>query len=88
MRDPALQAIVFAGWTIGVPALTGGLFFEVPHAIAAGGWAMLAATAVSAIDSVAVVGQAIRKATAETAEIALSAVAFPSQSRSTSLNAR
>jgi hypothetical protein len=55
MRDPGLQAIVFAGWTVGVPALAGGLFFEAPRAIAAGGWAMLAATAVSALDSVFVV---------------------------------
>jgi hypothetical protein len=95
MREPALQAIVFAAWTIGVPALAGGLFFEAPHVVAAGGWAMLAATAVSAMDSAFVVGH-IRMRNADFGMRIESIVKSPinpqsairNQPRKTSLSAR
>src|SRR5262249_26198561 len=40
MHDRALQAIVFAGWSIGVPALAAGVFRESAILVAAGGWAL------------------------------------------------
>jgi len=86
MREPALQAIVFAGWTIGVPALAVGLFFEAPRVVAAGGWAMLAATAVSALDGAFVVAH-IRMRNSELA-IRNPQLAMRVQSRKTSLRAR
>ena len=45
MRDRRLQAIVFAGWTLAVPALAAGVALESPLWIAAGAWSLLAAVA-------------------------------------------
>lgn len=54
MRDRTLQAIVFAGWTVGVPALAGGMFLESPGLIGAGAWSLFVAVAIGALDSVLV----------------------------------
>jgi hypothetical protein len=54
-RDRTLQAIVFAGWTIGVPALAAGLFLESPALVACGTWALFAGVAIGTIDNVLVV---------------------------------
>jgi hypothetical protein len=54
MRDRALQAMVFAGWTIGVPSLAAGMFLEAPRVVAAGAWSLSAAVAIAAVDNVMV----------------------------------
>jgi hypothetical protein len=54
-RDRTLQAIVFTGWTIGVPSLAAGLFLESPALVASGAWALFAAVAIGTIDNVLVV---------------------------------
>jgi len=54
MRDRSLQAIVFAGWSIGVPALAAGMFFESPPLAAAGAWSLFAAVAIATLDNVLV----------------------------------
>jgi len=60
MRDRSLQAVVFAGWTMGVPSLTLGMFWESPILVAVGAWALLAGVSVAAIDSIFVVVHSIR----------------------------
>jgi hypothetical protein len=60
MREPMLQACVFAGWSLGVPTLAAGLFFEAPRLLAAAGWSLFAATAVAALDSAFVVAEVLR----------------------------
>jgi hypothetical protein len=60
MRDRVLQSIVFAGWTVGVPALAGGLFLESGGLVAVGAWSLFAAVAVGTLDSGFVVGSALR----------------------------
>lgn len=54
MRDRALQAMVFAGWTLGVPALATGMFLESAPMVAAGAWTLLAAAAIATLDNVCV----------------------------------
>jgi hypothetical protein len=54
MRDRALQAMVFAGWTIGVPSLAAGMFLEAPRVVATGAWSLFAAVAIAAVDNVIV----------------------------------
>jgi len=51
MRDRTLQAIVFAGWTAGVPLLTAGLFLESARLVGAGAWTLFAAVAVATLDN-------------------------------------
>jgi hypothetical protein len=60
MRDRSLQTIVFAGWTIGVPALTMGMFWESPMLVAVGAWSLLVGVSIAALDSIFVIVQAIR----------------------------
>jgi len=60
MRDPTLQAIVFAGWTIGVPALAIGMFIESAPLVSAGSWSLFAAVAIAALDNAFVVSHSIR----------------------------
>src|SRR5262245_3780861 len=55
MRDRPLQAIVFAGWTIAVPALAAGMFFESAHLVAVGAWALVAGVAVGTVDDIGVI---------------------------------
>ncbi|MBZ5559043.1 MAG: hypothetical protein LAO77_17365 [Acidobacteriia bacterium] len=54
-RDRTLQAIVFAGWTAGVPSLAAGLYLESPALVASGAWALFAAVAIGTIDNILVV---------------------------------
>ena len=61
MRDRRLQAIVFAGWTLAVPALAAGVALESPLWIAAGAWSLLAAVATGAIDNVFVLLHVVRQ---------------------------
>jgi hypothetical protein len=51
MRDRFLQAVVFAGWSIGVPALAAGLFFESSPLVGLGAWALFAGVSVGTIDN-------------------------------------
>jgi len=50
MRDRSLQAIVFAGWVAGVPALAAGMFNESAPLVAAGAWSLFAAVAIATVD--------------------------------------
>jgi hypothetical protein len=52
MRDRTMQAIVFAGWTVGVPALAAGLGLESARWLTVGAWSLFAAVVVGAIDHV------------------------------------
>jgi hypothetical protein len=54
MRDRTLQAMVFAGWTIGVPALAAGMFFEAAPLVSTGAWSLFAAVATAALDNAGV----------------------------------
>jgi hypothetical protein len=51
MRDRTLQAIVFGGWTIGVPALAAGMFLESSGLVALGAWSLFAGVVLAALDS-------------------------------------
>jgi hypothetical protein len=61
MRDPWLQAIVFAGWSAGVPAAAAGMFLESARLVGIGAWALFAAVAVATLDSGFVVANALRE---------------------------
>jgi hypothetical protein len=56
MRDRGLQAIGFAGWTLGVPALAGGLLLESAALVRIGAWALFVSVALAALDNALVVG--------------------------------
>ena len=60
MRDRSLQAMVFGGWTIGVPALAMGMFVESAPLVSLGAWALFAAVALATLDNVMVVAHAFR----------------------------
>ena len=60
MRDRSLQAIVFGGWTIGVPALAAGMALESADLVGVGAWSLFAAVAVAAIDTTFVVAHTFR----------------------------
>jgi hypothetical protein len=51
MRDRHLQAIVFIGWTAGVPALAAGMFLESAVLVSLGAWSLFAAVVVATIDN-------------------------------------
>lgn len=57
MRDRALQAIVFTGWAVGVPALAAGMFRDSALLVAIGGWALFAGVAIATLDNVCVIGR-------------------------------
>jgi hypothetical protein len=61
MRDRTLQAFAFSGWTVGVPALGCGMFFESALLVSLGSWALVAGVVLGALDSVFVVMQGFRK---------------------------
>jgi len=61
MRDRGLQAITFAGWTLGVPALAGGMLFESAPLVRIGAWALFAAVALAALDNALVVAISFRR---------------------------
>ena len=55
MRDRTLQAFAFSGWTVGVPALACGMFFESAFLVSLGAWALFAGVVLAAFDNVVVV---------------------------------
>ena len=55
MRDRSWQVIVFTGWTLGVPALALGMFFESAALVGAGAWALFVGVVIAALDNVLVV---------------------------------
>jgi len=62
MRDPMLQAVVFVGWTIAVPALSAGFALESPLWLAVGAWSLFAAVTVATLDNVFVLLHVVRQA--------------------------
>ena len=64
MRDRGLQAVVFAGWTLGVPLLAAGFSLESARLLAAGAWSLFAAVAIGALDNVLVIRHATRSSPA------------------------
>jgi hypothetical protein len=60
MRDRMLQAIVFAGWAVGVPLLAGGMFRESALLVRFGAWALVISVALAALDTALVVSPAPR----------------------------
>jgi hypothetical protein len=64
MRDRILQAIVFGGWTVGVPALAMGMWSASAQLVSVGAWALFIAVALATLDSVLVVAPALRAGTA------------------------
>jgi hypothetical protein len=60
MRDRRLQAIVFAAWAVGVPAVAAGLGFERLPLISAGAWALLIGVSLGAVDNAQVLVRAVR----------------------------
>jgi hypothetical protein len=60
MRDRILQAIVFGGWTVGVPALAMGMSAASAPLVSFGAWALFVGVALATLDSVSVVSQALR----------------------------
>jgi hypothetical protein len=61
MRDSGMQAVVFAGWSIGVPAIAAGMFLEAPMAVAIGAWSLFAAVTIATLDNVAVLSHMRRE---------------------------
>jgi hypothetical protein len=60
MRDRILQAIVYGGWTIGMPVLAIGMGRASARLVSIGGWALLVDVALATLDSVFVVVPAFR----------------------------
>jgi hypothetical protein len=51
MRDQPLEAIVFAAWTVGVPALAIGMSLESARLVGLGAWALFVGVAVATLDN-------------------------------------
>jgi hypothetical protein len=62
MRDPSLQAIAFAGWCAGVPALAAGMARASAPLVALGAWSLFLGVAVTALDSTFVLLRGLRRA--------------------------
>jgi len=60
-HDAILRAVVFLGWTVGVPALAAGVFLESATLVAGGAWALLASLAIATLDTVGVVARCLRR---------------------------
>jgi len=60
MRDRSLQAMVFGGWTIGVPALAAGMALESARLVGIGAWSLFAAVSLATIDHILVVARTFR----------------------------
>ncbi|HYM26267.1 MAG TPA: hypothetical protein VEU08_23785, partial [Vicinamibacterales bacterium] len=60
MRDRQLQAIVFAAWTAGVPAIAAGMYLESAPLVAGGAWTLFAAVVLATLDNVFVIVPAVR----------------------------
>jgi len=54
-REPWLQAIVFAGWTVGVLGLASGMWIESAELVRIGGWALFVGVALATLDNTFVV---------------------------------
>lgn len=63
MRDRSLQAIVYFGWTLGVPTLAAGMFLESAQLVGLGAWSLFAGVALATVDNVLVVHSAISAST-------------------------
>jgi hypothetical protein len=63
MRDRFLQAVVFGGWTIGVPALAVGMWAESVRLVSVGAWMLFVGVVLATLDSVSVITSALRAAT-------------------------
>jgi hypothetical protein len=63
LRDAMLRAVVFLGWTVGVPALAAGLFLESATFVAAGAWALLASLAIATLNAISLVAPSLRRET-------------------------
>ncbi len=61
LRDRMLQAVVFVGWSVGVPALAAGLFLESVTLVSGGAWALLASLAITTLDTISVVAPVMRR---------------------------
>jgi hypothetical protein len=59
MRDRILQAIVYGGWTIGVPALAIGMGAASARLVSIGAWALFVGVTLATVDSVSVVSRAL-----------------------------
>lgn len=60
MRVRALQWIAFATWTVGVPALAAGMFFESAMYVAIAAWSLFAGVVITTFDNASVVIHGIR----------------------------
>jgi hypothetical protein len=60
MRDRSRQALVFAGWTVGIPVLASGMALESARLVGLGAWALFVGVAFGTLDNVFVVAHAIR----------------------------
>jgi hypothetical protein len=58
MHDRTLQAIVFAAWALGVPAIAAGFFFNAVPLLAGGAWSLLAGVLVGMVDHAFVLAHA------------------------------
>ncbi|OFW48161.1 MAG: hypothetical protein A3G77_04835 [Acidobacteria bacterium RIFCSPLOWO2_12_FULL_68_19] len=70
MRDRRLQALVLAGWVVGVPALAAGMALESAPLVGVGAWTLLSAVGIAAIDHGWVLAHARRAAAARSTEAA------------------
>jgi hypothetical protein len=61
MRDRVLQAIIFGAWTMGVPLLAGGMFWESAMLVRIGAWALFCGVALATVDTAVVVAPALRR---------------------------
>ena len=57
MRDRTLQAIVFIGWTVGVPALAVGMWAASARWVGLGAWALFSGVAIATLDNALVVAR-------------------------------
>ena len=60
MHEESLQAIVFAAWTVGVPALAIGMSLESARLVGLGAWALFVGVAIATLDNGFVIGHARR----------------------------
>jgi hypothetical protein len=60
MRHQILQALVYGGWTAGVPALAMGMWAASALLVSFGAWALFVGVALATLDSVLVVAPALR----------------------------
>jgi hypothetical protein len=59
MRDRTLQAIVYGGWTVGVPALAIGMGTASARLVSVGAWTLFIGVAIATLDSVSMISRAL-----------------------------